>query len=89
MSLFTIAVDGGVGKPEVGVGEGEAEGVGLGDALGVGDGLGVGVGLAVAPLTEKDTDCCEVAPLESHALMIAVCFPEATASETSILPDVE
>ena len=89
MSLFTIAVDGGVGKPEEGVGDGEAEGVGVGDALGVGDGLGVGVGLAVAPLTEKDTDCCEVAPLESQALIRTVCFPEATASETSILPVVE
>jgi len=85
MSDFTMAVAGGVGKPEVGVGEG----VGLGEALGVGDGLGVGVGLAVALLTENDTDCCELAPLESQALMIAVCFPEATASETSILPVVE
>lgn len=85
MSLFTMAVDGGVGKPEVGVGEG----VGLGEALGVGDGVGVGVGLAVVPLTENDTDCWELAPLESHALMIAVCFPEATASETSTLPVVE
>ena len=85
MSLFTIAVAGGVGKLEVGVGEG----VGLGDVLGVGDGLGVGVGLAVPPLTEKDTDCCEVAPLESQALITAVCFPEATASETSILPVLE
>lgn len=84
-----MAVAGGVGSPEVGVGVGDAEGVGLGDALGVGEGLGVGVGLAVAPLTENDTDCCEVAPLESHALMSAVCFPEATARDTSILPVVE
>lgn len=53
MSLFTIAVAGGVGNPEVGVGEG----VGLGDVLGVGDGVGVGVGLAVVLLTENDTDC--------------------------------
>ena len=85
MSDFTIAVPGGVGKPEVGVGEG----VGLGEALGVGDGLGVGVGLAVLPLTENDTDCCEVAPLESQALITAVCFPEATAREASIFPVVE
>lgn len=95
-----MAVEGGVGRPPDGVGEGEAEGVGVGDALGVGDGLGVGdalgvgdglgvgVGVAVEPLTEKDTDCCELAPLESHALMIAVCFPDATASDTSILPVV-
>ena len=88
MSDFTIAVAGGVGSPEEGVGEGEAEGVGLGEAVGVGDGLGVGVGVAVAPLTENDTDCCELAPLESHALMSAVCFPEATTRETSILPVV-
>jgi len=47
------------------------------------------VGLAVVPLTEKDTDCCELAPLESQALIIAVWFPEAIARETSIFPVVE
>jgi len=78
-----------VGSPEVGVGEGDAEGVGLGEAVGVGEGVGVGVGLAVVPLTEKDTDCCELAPLESQALIIAVWFPEAIARETSIFPVVE
>ena len=76
-----------MGSPEVGVGEGDAEGVGLGEALG--EGVGVGVGLAVVPLTEKDTDCCELAPLESQALIIAVWFPEAIARETSIFPVVE
>jgi hypothetical protein len=76
-----------VGRPEVGVGEGDAEGVGLGEALGVGEGVGVGV--AVVPLTEKDTDCCELAPLESQALITAVWFPEAIARETSIFPVVE
>ena len=74
-----------MGRPEVGVGEGDAEGVGLGEAVGV----GVGVGLAVVPLTEKDTDCCELAPLESQALITAVWFPEAIARETSIFPVVE
>jgi hypothetical protein len=80
-----------VGRPEVGVGEGDAEGVGLGEALGAGEGVGVGVGvgLAVVPLTEKDTDCCELAPLESQALITAVWFPEAIARETSIFPVVE
>jgi len=81
MSDFTMAVAGGVGRPDDGVGEGDAVGVGLGE--------GVGVGGALVVLTENDTDCCELAPLESQALMTAVCFPEATASETSILPVVE
>ncbi len=80
MSLFTIAVDGGAGRPESGVGEGEAVG------LGEGDGAGVGVGLLVAVLTLKDTDADVEAPVESHALINAVCWPEATASNVSILP---
>jgi hypothetical protein len=85
MSLFVIAVLGGVGKPlpGVGVGVGEADGVGVGEAegVGLGEGVGVGVGLVVVLLTLKLTDCEKDAPLESHALISAVWLPADAATE--------
>jgi hypothetical protein len=67
MSLFTMAVGGGEGKPPDGVGDGLAEGDGdacgvgeadgVGDGVGVGEGCGLGEGVGLLVTTVNETVC--------------------------------